>query len=521
MASPTAASESNISHQKTDTAIDIEHVVVADDPRQWSYARKMTILCIVSLATLLSTMSSNIQNPSNTLIQEDLHATNSQISLTLSAFQLTQGNVPLLWSAASEIKGRKPVYLVSSALFVIGSAVLASSKTIEVMIVMRVLQAAGSSAAISISAATLADIYDPHERGTRMGIFFAAPVLGPALGPIIGGSLSQVFNWRATFYCMLICGAVIFLSFLILFKDTYRQERSLMYRSALQRLAASKEPVQSGNESTISEQDSSTPGKDTEKQLEPLDIMDAVPVLISTPRPNVLRLSIRDVNPFPPYFRILSRKNNVFILIANGLILGFTFCLSYTCARTLADKYGYDAFKTGLVLLCLGVGSVAGSVIGGRWSDRVLASKKAANGGKWSAEMRLDSSKVIMLWLPLSVIGYAWVCEKHVNVGVVCTMLVLIGFTSTWMYSCTLAYLVDANPGRSSTAVATNSSFRGTLAFASVMTAVPLQDALGDGGLYTAWAGMLVVMELSVLLVIRKGESWRTESEQRELKSRN
>ncbi|KAG2156791.1 vacuolar DHA amino acid exporter [Suillus bovinus] len=521
MASPTAASEHNTSHQETDTAIDIEHVPVADDPRQWSYARKTTTLCIVSLATMVSTMASNIQNPSNSLIEEALHATSSQISWTLSAYQIIQGNLPLLWSAASEIKGRKPVYLVSSALFVVGSAVLALSKTIEMMIVMRALQAAGSSAAISISAATLADIYDPHERGTRMGIFFAAPLLGPALGPILGGSLSQVFNWRASFYFVLICGVVTFLSFLILFKDTYRHERSLMYRSASQRLAASKEPVQSGNESIISKQDSSTSAKDIEKQLDPLHVPATVPVLNSMPGPNNPRLSIQDVNPFPPYFQILSRKNNVFILIANGLIFGFSYCLSYTCARTLANRYGYDACSTGLVLLCLGVGSVAGSVIGGRWSDRVLASKRVANGGKWSAEMRLDSSKLAMLWLPPSVIGYAWVCEKHVDVAVVCIMLVLIGFTSIWMYSSTLAYLVDANPGRSSTAVAANSSFRGTLAFASVMTAVPLQDALGDGVLYTAWAGILVAMELSVLLVIHKGESWRRESEERELRSGN
>lgn len=44
------------------------------------------------------------------------------------------------------------------------------------------------------------------------------------------------------------------------------------------------------------------------------------------------------------------------------------------------------------------------------------------------------------------------------------------------------------------------------------------QDALGDGGLYTAWAGILVVMELLILLVLRKGESWRKESEEKEEK---
>lgn len=41
------------------------------------------------------------------------------------------------------------------------------------------------------------------------------------------------------------------------------------------------------------------------------------------------------------------------------------------------------------------------------------------------------------------------------------------------------------------------------------------QDALGDGGLYTAWAGILVIVELLILLVLRKGESWRKESEEK------
>ncbi|KAG2758056.1 MFS general substrate transporter [Suillus brevipes Sb2] len=498
----------------TKDTIDIEHVPVNDDPRQWSCARKTITLCIVSVATMVSTLASNIQNPSNFLIETDLHATNSQISWTLAAFILIQGNFPLIWSAVAEITGRKVVYLLSSALFVVGSAILALSKTIEVMIGMRALQAAGSSAFLAISAATLADIYETHERGTMMGIFYAAPLLGPALGPMIGGFLSQNFNWRASFYFLLICGVIIFLSFLTLFKDTYRCERSLTYCSALQRRLASQEPVRRPSQSTIAGSEFSkdqTHDQDLEKQLQLPVIPEEAPSVTPTPEPDNIRLSIKDINPFPPYFQILSRKNNVLILTTNGLVFGFNYCLSYTCERTLANAYGYNALSVGLVLLCLGIGSVAGSIIGGRWSDRVVGKMKKANGAQWYAEMRLESSKLAMLWLPPSVIGYGWVCEKHLNVAVICVMLVLVGFTSIWMYASTLAYLVDANPGRSAAAVATNSSFRGTLAFISAMIAVPLQNAWGDGILFTAWACVLAAAELLVIIVVHKGESWRKE----------
>ena len=49
-----------------------------------------------------------------------------------------------------------------------------------------------ASAVLSIGAATLADIFEPRERGTMMGIYYAAPLLGPSLGPIAGGILTQL-----------------------------------------------------------------------------------------------------------------------------------------------------------------------------------------------------------------------------------------------------------------------------------------------------------------------------------------
>lgn len=97
----------------------------------------------------------------NTQIKQDLHASGSDISLSLSVFILVQGLFPLVWSAISEIKGRKVcpsctmpivvlkchviqvVYLSSMSLFVVGSAVVATSKTIGLVIGMRALQAMG------------------------------------------------------------------------------------------------------------------------------------------------------------------------------------------------------------------------------------------------------------------------------------------------------------------------------------------------------------------------------------------
>lgn len=83
------------------------------------------------------------------------------------------------------------------------------------------------------------------------------------------------------------------------------------------------------------------------------------------------------------------------------------------------------------------------------------------------------------------------------------------GVYCRWIYASTLAYIVDANTGRSSSAVATNSLFRGLFGFVAAEVAAPLQNAIGDGGLYTLWAGLLIISELLVVLVLIKGRKWR------------
>ncbi|KAG0704816.1 vacuolar DHA amino acid exporter [Suillus ampliporus] len=492
--------------------LDIEHAVVEDDPQMWSNTKKNAMVCIISGASMIAGLSANIQNPANAQIEQELHASSGDISLSLSLFILVQGNLPIIWSAISEIKGRKLVYLFALTFFTLGSVIVAVSRTIGLVIGMRILQGAGSSAVIAIGAATVADIYEPHQRGTMMGVFYSAPLLGPSLGPIIGGALTQGLGWRAVFWFLVIWGGIIFSVFLFLFKDTFRKERSVTYQTVLKRrLRGQQLPEAKDDSRNISEKES---GLDGENRTNSKDI-EAQQTIIPAPAIKEVKLSIADVNPFPPYLSIISRKNNFTILIASGFLYAFSFSIAYTCARTLSMHYKYNALKTGLVLLAYGVGGVTGSILGGRWSDRTLSRLKAANGGISFPEMRLESTKVAM-WLPLAVLGYAWVCQERVNIGAVCVMLFLAGFSSIWIYTSTLAYIVDANIGRSSTAVATNSSFRGLSAFVAAEIAVPLQDSIGDGGLYTLWAGLIIVAECLILLVLYKGRKWREASVERE-----
>ncbi|KAI1789395.1 vacuolar DHA amino acid exporter [Ganoderma leucocontextum] len=515
-------------------AVDIEHVEVADDPRQWSRMRKLAVVATVSAAAVIAGFGGTLYNPALSQIQEQLHASNGAIAWSLSLFILLQGAVPLIWSVLSEFWGRKKVYLLSTALAVVGCIVAALSKSINVLIGMRCIQALGSSAVMALGAATLADIYEPHERGTMMGIYYSAPLLGPSLGPILGGVLTQAFNWRATFWFITAFIGVCFLLF-IPFKDTYRRERSLTYQAALKRrhaIMSAKGSEASSITQVAAISRAVTPGPEKSSSPSPADAdaeKDAIATLVrdrdlekqwiparAPPADDDVKLTLADVNPVKPIMYVLRRMNNLTILVASGLIFGLSYCIAYTCSRTLANQYGYNALQIGLVLLSFGVGCLGGSVFGGRYSDHVFRKLKARNGGTSAAEMRLGSTIIFMPFLPVATIGYGWVCERHVHVAAICVLLFLTGLFLIAIYSSTLAYIVDANTGRSSSAVATNSCFRGLTAFIAAEVAVPLQDAIGDGGLYSLWAGLMVLAEILVLLVWWKGGAWREKWEMKE-----
>jgi len=335
--------------------IDIEHVFVEDDPRKWSRFRKNVTLTIISFASMIAGIACNIQNrergikssrgliksnfpcldvASNQQIQDRLRATPGEISWSISAFILAQGSFPLFWSAISEIKGRKLVYLSSIAIFTAGSIIVATSHSIGLLIGFRVLQAAGSSAVLSIGAATLADIFDPFERGTKVGVYYMAPMLGPALGPILGGVLTQGFDWRGPFWFLAIFGGFNLCSFLFLFKDTFRKQRSLTYQSAIRRhiwedemrraKQASQETVMSTavGHPHVTEKDLETEKtthvsqEDVESQITPKTL----------PKAAEVKISLRDINPIGPLWAILRRTNNLVILFASGEFISKACC---------------------------------------------------------------------------------------------------------------------------------------------------------------------------------------------------
>ncbi|KAF5315382.1 hypothetical protein D9619_007469 [Psilocybe cf. subviscida] len=504
-------------HDAEPFKFDIEHMPVNNDPRAWSPLRKNVSLVLIAGASMVAALAANIQNPAVETMEADLHATPSQFSLSISIFILTQGLFPLIWSAISEVKGRKLVYILSLSLFTLGSIIVALSQRIAPVIGFRALQAAGSSAVSAIGSASLADIFEPAERGTKMGLYYIAPLLGPAMGPIFGGILTSVWGWRSIFWFLaIICGTTL-VSFILFFQDTFRCERSLTYQRLLkQRLRSTASlPLSYPNRPATFMRKNSIQALKANADIEKTTAQGGTQDITQSTDMPVITLSFRDVNPFHPIAHVVRRPNNLLILLSSGLLYAFGFVVLYATSRTLADSYNYDPLKIGLISIAYGAGSVAGSILGGRWSDRALQKLRTQQGRSYP-EMRLKSTIYGIAVLPPTVVALGWVYHFHLHIAVVCLFLFLGGFFNIWIYSSSLAYVVDANNGRASTASACNSAFRGLFAFISTEIAVPLQDGLGDGWMYTVWAGIVLLGGVCILIVSWKGEDWRLAAEMRE-----
>ena len=142
-----------------------------EEPPYHIYSRrqKWVLVCLVSFAGLLSPLSSNIYFPAIDTISQDLGVNTSLVALTISIYMVVQGIAPSIFGALSDSCGRRMVFIMTFTVYLAANLGLAFTTNYPMLLVLRGLQAAGSSANISISAGVISDIADRSERGGFIG----------------------------------------------------------------------------------------------------------------------------------------------------------------------------------------------------------------------------------------------------------------------------------------------------------------------------------------------------------------
>jgi len=172
---------------------------------------KAFVIIMTVFATLFSPFSSFVYLPAITPIAEAYHRSLGELNLTVTVYQIMQAVAPLFFGDLSDQIGRRPVYMLTFAIYIGANIGLALQNNYAALMVLRALQSTGSSATVAIGSAVVADLTTSAERGGYITAVQASVQFAPALAPVLGGILTQFLGWRSTFWFLVIAAGVFVL----------------------------------------------------------------------------------------------------------------------------------------------------------------------------------------------------------------------------------------------------------------------------------------------------------------------
>ncbi len=192
-------------------------------PLPSGFRRSALTVCAMA-ATIMQALDSTIANVALPYMQGSLSASQDQINWVLTSYILAAAimTAPIAWLAGRF--GRKRLFMVCVAGFTVASLLCASAHTIEEMVLYRALQGSFGAALVPLSQAVLLDSYSLAERGSAMAIWGVGVMLGPIMGPTLGGWLTDEYSWHWVFLINLPIGIVTVAGLMVFMDETPTQK---------------------------------------------------------------------------------------------------------------------------------------------------------------------------------------------------------------------------------------------------------------------------------------------------------
>jgi EmrB/QacA subfamily drug resistance transporter len=195
----------------------MRNLIFAPDTRKWF------TLAAVSFGLFMIMLDNTVVNVALPSIERDLHATLSELQWIVAGYALTFAALMLVGGKMADAYGRRRIFVIGIGVFTISSLLCGLASTSNELIGARILQGAGAAlmnpATLSIIAAT----FPPRERGTAIGIWAGTSALALAIGPLVGGLITEHFNWNWIFFVNIPIG-ILGIGASYLFIDESRDE---------------------------------------------------------------------------------------------------------------------------------------------------------------------------------------------------------------------------------------------------------------------------------------------------------
>ena len=186
-------------------------LAAAGAPAKSGVPNRGIITASVMLATVMNSLDTTIANVALPNIQGSVSASADQITWVLTSYLVASAIMTPMTGWMAGRFGRKRVFMVSIAGFTLASALCGAAQSLGQIVGFRLLQGLFGAALIPLSQAVLMDVYTPAEQGAAMAMWGMGALLGPIIGPALGGWLTDNFSWRWVFYINLPFGVLAFL----------------------------------------------------------------------------------------------------------------------------------------------------------------------------------------------------------------------------------------------------------------------------------------------------------------------
>ncbi|KAI3338225.1 major facilitator superfamily domain-containing protein [Ustulina deusta] len=498
-----AVHASSIGPDKDSTQLD--PVAISSAHSVYTSLGKRLIVISAAFSGLFASWTAQIYLPALNNAAHDLHTSIKKINLTVTSYMIFQGVTPIFIGGYADAKGRRPVYIICFILYIATDIALALTDSYGSLLALRSVQSITISSTQALCQGVVADISTSAERG-QYAAFLALPtVLGPSIGPVIGGAIAQYLGWRNIFWFLAITGGINLAVLFALFPETCRTivgDGSILPRKANQTLLQlfQNRRKDRSHELEIGTTPTPTPTPDVE-----------------SPKANFAWAR------FLSALTLLFEKELFLLSTYGGLLFAGLYAVGTAAPSLFARYYGYNGLTIGLLYLPLAVGSVVAVILVGKglnWNFQRHAKRLNITVNKDRhmdlSEFPIERARIEVLIPPfiLSVIvitAWGWAVENQVSVGVVVVLVFLLGLGLSGVASVFNALITDIRPEKASAASASNNIIKFLLGAAMSAAIEPLISAVDPGKAFSIIASFYVVVSPCLVVVVRKGMKWRQE----------
>lgn len=176
------------------------YVDAFEDPKDWPLRRKWMVTGVLSATGFNRIMVSTIMAPALGTIASDFDMSRTESMMALSVYLIAAAFGPLVIGPMSEVWGRRPILHATSLWFLGWNIVCGFANSGSLLIAARLMAGFGASAIYALAGGVLGDVWRAEQRGMSLSLYLLIPLLGAAVGPILGGFIVEHTTWRWMFW---------------------------------------------------------------------------------------------------------------------------------------------------------------------------------------------------------------------------------------------------------------------------------------------------------------------------------